>query len=59
MLDMLLKRSFEVIEVRPNGETKSRYLRGNKKELKKDINTWQKCSTKYQMIGNKGMLVWF
>ena len=55
---MLFEKKFQVVEIRENGVTITHYLKGKKRDLKKDIETFKQKSTRYEMIGTAGMIVW-
>lgn len=49
---------FKVVELRDGGVTMTHYLKGNKKEVKKDIEAFKQNAKKYEMFGKEGMIVW-
>lgn len=49
---------FKVVEIRESGATITHYLKGNKKAVKKDIETFKKNYKKYETFGKEGMVVW-
>ena len=49
---------FKVVEIHDNGVTITHYLKGNKKAVKKDIESFKKNFKKYEMFGKEGMVVW-
>ena len=49
---------FKVVEIRESGATITHYLKGNKKDVKKDIEAFKKHYKKYEMFGKEGMVVW-
>lgn len=55
---MLFEFEFEIIEVLENGTRVKVYLKGKRKDVKKDIEMFKKNSKDYQMIGKNGMIVW-
>ena len=54
----MFNKKFKVVEIRDNGITTTYYLKGKKKDIKADIETFKNNSQQYEMIGNKGMIVW-
>lgn len=54
----MLKIDFKVIEIRKGGVTVTHYLRGTRKEIKKDIEAFKETSSDYELLGKKGMVVW-
>ena len=53
----MFKIRFKVVEIK--GEvTITRYLHGKRNEVKKDIEMFKNNSTRYEMIGKEGMIVW-
>ena len=55
---MLFEKKFQVVEVRENGVTIKHYLKGKKRDVKKDIEMFKQKSTRYEMVGTTGMIVW-
>lgn len=49
---------FKVVEIRDGGVTITHYLKGTKKDVKKDIEMFKQNSKKYEMFGKEGMIVW-
>lgn len=54
----MFKTKFKVVEIRDGGITMTHYLKGTKKEVKKDIENFKQQSKNYEMIGKEGMIVW-
>lgn len=52
------KTNFKVVEIRESGATITHYLKGSKKDVKKDIEMFKTKSKQYEMMGKKGMIVW-
>lgn len=52
------KYEFEVVEVFESGARVKHYLKGTKKEIKKDIEAFKNISKEYELIGKKGIIVW-
>lgn len=55
---MLFEKRFQVVEIRENGAVITHYLKGKKRDVKKDIEMFKQKSTHYEMIGTTGMVVW-
>ena len=55
---MLFEKKFQVVEIRENGVTIKHCLKGKKRDVKKDIEMFKQKSTRYEMIGTTGMVVW-
>lgn len=55
---MLFKTEFEVVEIRENGVTIVHYLKGNRKDVKHDVEMYKQNAKKYEMVGKNGMIVW-
>lgn len=55
---MLFEMKFKIVELRDGGVTITHYLKGSKREVKRDIEKFKKQSKKYEMFGNEGMVVW-
>lgn len=55
---MLFEKKFEVVEIRDNGVVITTYLKGPRKDVKKDIEAYKQNSKKYEMVGKNGMVVW-
>ena len=55
---MLFEMKFEVVEIFPSGGICVCYLRGKKKDVKKDIAMYKNKAKRYEMVGKNGMVVW-
>jgi hypothetical protein len=55
---MLFETKFEVLELRDNGVKITHWLKGKRKDVKKDIDMFKKNSKDYKMVGKKYMIVW-
>lgn len=55
---MLFEKKFEVVEIYENGVVITNYLKGHKRDVKKDIETYKQAAKKYEMVGKNGMIVW-
>ena len=55
---MLFETRFEVVEIRNSGARITHYLRGKKKDVKKDIEQFKKRSKDYMMVSKNAMIVW-
>lgn len=55
---MLFEMEFEVVEILQSGVTITHYLRGKKKDVKKDIEMYKSKAKRYEMVGKNGMVVW-
>lgn len=49
---------FEVIEVYESGVRVTHYLKGKRKDVKKDIELYKAKAKKYIMVGKNGMVMW-
>lgn len=49
---------FEVVEIRKSGAVITHYLKGKKKDVKKDIETFKFNAVNYELVGKNGMVVW-
>lgn len=58
VITMLFKTKFKVVEIRDNGVTITRYLEGNRKDVKNDVEMCKLKAKKYEMVGKNGMVVW-
>lgn len=54
----MFDKKFEIIEIRINGVVFKHILRGKKKSLEEDIKAFKGISSKYEMIGKEGMVIW-
>ena len=54
----MFNKKFKIVEIRKNGVIITHYLEGKHKEVNKDIEAFKGISTKYEMIGKDGMVVW-
>lgn len=54
----MFKIRFKVVELRNGGVTITHYLHGKRNEVKKDIEMFKNRSSKYEMMGKDGMIVW-
>lgn len=54
----MFETKFKVVEIRDNGVVMTHYLKGTKKEVKKDIEMFKQQFKKYEMFGKEGMVVW-
>ena len=54
----MFETKFKVVEIRDGGVTMTHYLKGAKKDVKKDIETFKLKSKNYEMFGKEGMIVW-
>lgn len=55
---MLFNKKFKIVEVRNNGVTVTHFLSGKKNEVNKDIEAFKGISSKYEMVGKEGMVIW-
>lgn len=55
---MLFEVKFQVVEVRESGATIKHYLKGRKRDVKKDIEAFKQQAKRYEMVGKEGMIVW-
>lgn len=49
---------FKVIEIRDGGVVMTHYLKGSKKDVRKDIETFKEIAKNYETFGKEGMVVW-
>ena len=54
----MFKMKFKIVEIRESGVVITHYLKGKRQEVKKDIEAFKGISTKYEMFGKEGMIVW-
>lgn len=54
----LFEKNFEVIEIHENGVYITHYLKGKKRDIKKEIEAFKRKSKRHEMIGVKGMIIW-
>lgn len=55
---MLFEKKFKVVEIRENGVVITHYLKGRKRDMKRDIETFKQNAKRYESVGNTGMIVW-
>ena len=57
----MFKREFKVIHIfeSNNDCVESYYLKGSRKDIKKEIAELKKKATRYGLFGKTGMVVWF
>lgn len=55
---MLFNKNFKIVEIRKSGATITHYLKGKKTEVNKDIEAFKGISSKYELIGKEGMVIW-
>ena len=55
---MLFEMTFKVVELRDGGAVITHYLKGSKRDVEKDIETFKRASKRYEMFGKEGMVVW-
>ena len=55
---MLFDRNFKVVEIREGGVTFTHYLKGKRRDVKKDIDMFKLKAKRYEMVGKDGMIVW-
>lgn len=54
----MFETKFEVIEIRKGGVCITHYLKGKRKDVNKDVETFIKAAKSYQMVGKKAVIVW-
>lgn len=54
---MLFEMKFEVVEIHKSGATVTHYLKGTKRNVKKDVDEFKRKAKDYQMVGKNGMVV--
>ena len=54
---MLFEMKFEVVEILESGVTITNYLKGKKKDVKKDIEAYKNQAKRYQFVGKNAMIV--
>ena len=54
----MFNKKFKIVEIRKGGITVTHYLKGKKAEVNKDIEAFKGISSKYEMIGKEGMIIW-
>lgn len=55
---MLFEKKFKVVELRESGATITHFLKGSKRDVKKDIEMFKQNYKRYEMVGKDGMIVW-
>ena len=56
---MLFEKTFEIVEIHKNsGVTITHWMRGTRKQIKKEVEMCKRQSKDYQMVGKNGMIVW-
>lgn len=56
---MLFEMTFKVVELKEGSSVVvTTYLRGSKRNVKKDIEMYKQNAKRYEMFGNEGMIVW-
>jgi len=55
---MLFEKKFKVVEIHENGVVITHHLKGNKRDVKKDIEMFKQKAKRYEMVGRTGMVVW-
>lgn len=56
---MLFEMTFKVVELKEDsGVVVTTYLRGSRRNVKKDIEMYKQNAKRYEMFGNEGMIVW-
>ena len=56
--EMLFEMKFKVVEIRDGGVTFTHYLKGKRRDVKKDIDEFKQTAKRYEMVGKDGMVVW-
>ena len=54
----MFNKKLEIVEIRINGVVVKHILRGKKKRLEEHIKAFKGISSKYEMIGKEGMVIW-
>lgn len=54
----IFEKNFEVVEIHSNGVSITHYLKGKKRDVNKEIETFKRKSSRHHMIGRKGMIIW-
>lgn len=55
----MFNRKFKVEVIRTDcNVTTTIYMKGTKKQLKKDIEMYKEMSNRYEMFGKTGMVIW-
>lgn len=55
---MLFEYKFDVVEIRKSGACITHYLKGKRKDVKKDVEKIKMKASKYELVGKNGMIVW-
>lgn len=55
---MLFEKKFKVVEIRESGAVITHYLKGNKHDVKKDVEAFKQKAKRYEVVGKTGMVVW-
>ena len=54
----MFNKKFTIVEIRNNGVTVTHYLKGKRAEVNKDIEAFKDISSRYEMVGKNGMVIW-
>ena len=55
---MLFEKKIKVVEIRESGAVITHYLKGHKRDVKKDVEAFKQKAKRYEMVGKTGMIVW-
>lgn len=55
---MLFKTEFKVVEIRESGASITHYLKGSRRDVKQDVETFKQNAKRYENVGKNGMIVW-
>ena len=49
--NMLFEKKFKVVEIRDSGAVITHYLKGHKRDVKKDVEAFKQKAKRYEMVG--------
>lgn len=55
---MLFERTCHVVEIRDSGAVIQHYLKGKRKDVKKDVEAFKKKSKNYMVVDKNSLIVW-
>ena len=55
---MLFEKKFKVFEIRESGAAITHYLKGRKRDVNEDIETFKQQAKRYELIDKTAMIVW-
>ena len=55
---MLFETTYHVVEIRDSGAVIQHYLKGKKRNVKKDVEAFKKNSKTYMTVSKNSLIVW-